>query len=408
MKKALLAFGSGIVALALLLGGFIAYVGITGIPRYEPGHVELKVAATPQKIERGRKLASMLCAECHLNPTTRQLTGKQLLGGEEFGVIYSKNITQHPEKGIGTWTDGQLAYLLRTGIDRTGQYLPPYMVKLPNMSDDDLESIIAYLRSSDRMVAPLAIDPPGRSEPSFLTKFLSHIAFKPLPYPKQRIVAPPETDKVAYGRYLTSSLGCFSCHSADFKKVDELEPEKSAGYMGGGNVMKDQNNDVVMTSNITFDEETGIGKWSESDFTRAMRTGVRPDKRVLGDPMSPLPELSESDTAAIYAYLKTVPKIHHAIPPPQHSPLVGDASEGKKIYHRLGCTSCHGELGIGLADLRKASVHFPQDDQLKAWIRNAPALKPDTKMPMWDGVIREDEYAPLIAYVKELGGSAAP
>jgi cytochrome c2 len=403
MKKALIVVGAVVGALVILVGGFMTYVAVSGIPRYEPGKVELRVDITPEKVTRGRKLASMLCADCHLDPSTRQLTGKRMLGADEFGVLYSKNITQHPVQGIGKWTDGELAYLLRTGIDRKGQYIPPYMVKLPHLSDDDLESIIAFMRSNDPLVAAVGVDPPGVTQPSFLTKLLSHFAFKPLPYPRTRVVAPPETDKVAYGRYLSWSLGCFSCHSGDFKKMDDLEPEKSFGYMGGGNMLRDQNNDVVFTSNITFDQETGIGKWTEADFTRALRTGVRPDRRVLGDPMSPLPELTESDTTAIYAYLKTVPILKHAIPPAQRKALVGDASEGKKIYYRLGCLSCHGESGVGLADLRHATERYPQDDQLKAWIRNAPLIKPGTRMPTWDGVIQENEYAPLIAYVKELG-----
>lgn len=109
----------------------------------------------------------------------------------EFGVVHSKNITRHPVKGIGGWTDGEILYLLRTGIDRSGQYIPPYMVKLPLLSDDDLESIVAFLRSDDPLVVPLAVDPPGRSRPSFLTKLLAHVAFKPLPFPRQRITAPP-------------------------------------------------------------------------------------------------------------------------------------------------------------------------------------------------------------------------
>jgi len=35
-------------------------------------------------------------------------------------------------------------------------------------------------------------------------------------------------------------------------------------------------------------------------------------------------------------------------------------------------------------------------------------MKPDTKMPAWEGVIEESEYAPLIAYVKELGQRGTP
>jgi hypothetical protein len=83
--------------------------------------------------------------------------------------VVSKNITRHPDKGIGGWTDGELAYLVRTGISRDGRYIP----QLPHLADEDLASIIAFLRSDHPMTAPDAVDPPGRTQPSFLTKALS-------------------------------------------------------------------------------------------------------------------------------------------------------------------------------------------------------------------------------------------
>jgi hypothetical protein len=61
-------------------------------------------------------------------------------------------------------------------------------------------------------------------------------------------------------------------------------------------------------------------------------------------------------------------------------------------------------IGVGTGDLRGADKKYATDDKLQAWIRNAPSIKPDTKMPTWDGVI--DEYAPLMQYVRQLGREA--
>lgn len=403
MKILLKFLGIALLVAIVAAGGFAAYVAITGIPRYPPGSVQLKVEVTPERVEHGRKYVNMLCANCHMDPTTRQLTGRRLGDlPKEFGAAYSRNITRDPDKGIGTWTDGELIYLLRTGIDRKGNYLPPWMVKLPHMSDEDIQSIVAFLRSDDPLVAPVAVDPPGRTQPSFLTKFLSHVAFKPLPYPEHPIAAPPATDKVAYGRYLSSNLGCYACHSADFKSVDDLVPEKSAGFMGGGNGLMDMNGDTVFSANITPDEETGIGKWSEADFIRTLQTGVRPDRRALRYPMGPIPELRDDELAALFAYLRTVPKIRHAVTTPPRQ-VAADASEGKQVYMTYGCVGCHGAAGVGVADLRKAAQHYPSDEQLIAWIKNPQAIKPGTKMPAWDGVIPEQKLLALVAYVKELG-----
>ena len=408
MRKLIRFVGYALALLIVAVGGFAAYVAITGIPKYAPGRIERRVEVTPEKVARGRKLASLSCVNCHQNPTTGKLTGKQLLDApRQFGPIFSKNITRDPAHGIGTWTDGELIYLLRTGVDRKGQYLPPYMPKVPLLSDEDLESVVALLRSDDPLVAAAAEDPPGVTRPSFLTKALSHTVFKPLPYPKERIGMPSPSDRVAYGRYVSSSIGCFGCHSADFKTLDELEPEKSKGYFGGGNAMLDQRGETVVTANLTFDEATGIGRWSEEDFDRAVRTGVRPDRRVLLYPMLPMPDLTREETAALYAYLGTVPKLAHAVARPARQEVAADASEGKKLYYRYGCPSCHGDHGIGVGDLRQAAVHYPTDAQLVAWIKNPSSFKPGTKMPTWDGVIAESDYPALIAYVKELGQPAA-
>jgi cytochrome c2 len=172
--------------------------------------------------------------------------------------------------------------------------------------------------------------------------------------------------------------------------------------MGGGNPLLDQTGALVRSANITFDEETGIGKWSESDFARALRYGVRPDRTVLVYPMVPIPELTEGDAAALYAYLKTVPRMRNAVARPEYR-VAADASEGKRLYYRYGCPSCHGNTGVGIADLRQATKHYPTDAAIEAWIRNPSSFKPGTRMPTWDGVIQQSEYPALIEYVKELG-----
>jgi cytochrome c1 len=129
-----------------------------------------------------------------------------------------------------------------------------------------------------------------------------------MPYPKAPIAAPYTADKVAHGRYLVQARAmCFSCHSLDFAKNDELVPERSVGFLGGGNKMPDMNGRIVTTSNITPDPETGIGKWSEDEFVKLLRFGVRPDLTVIVYPMVPFPELTDDEARAIYAYLRTVP-----------------------------------------------------------------------------------------------------
>src|SRR4029079_7103927 len=138
---------------------------------------------------------------------------------------------------------------------------------------------------------------------------------------------------------------------------------------------------------------TGIGRWSERDLARALREGFRPDQRPLRIPMVLMPELTNEEIGALYAYLRTVPKIRNQVPRSYESEEVpADASQGRRLYYKYACVSCHGERGtLGNADLTQAEKRFPTRAALAAWIRDAPSIRPGTKMPAWKGIIAEDE-----------------
>jgi cytochrome c1 len=106
---------------------------------------------------------------------------------------------------------------------------------------------------------------------------------------------------------------CYSCHSRDFTKNDYVHPEKSEGFFGGGNEMIGMNGEKVVTRNLTMDEETGIGKWKEEDFIKAVKYGIVPSGPALRPPMTPFTDLTDNEARAIFAYLKSLPKIHNKI-----------------------------------------------------------------------------------------------
>ena len=301
------------IVVIVFVGAAAAFIAVRGIPHYKAEKISLKVDYTPQRVARGQVLVSLLCKHCHFDANTNKLTGRKMDEVPQFGEIYSKNITQDPVHGIGKWTDGEIAYLLRTGVEPDGRYIPPYMAKLPHMSDEDLYSIISFLRSDNPMLAPDNTTHPD-TKPSFLTKFLCNVGIaKPFPYPTASIPQPDTSNAVTWGQYLVYNLECFTCHSADFKKVDIMVPEKSKGYCGGGNTFSLPGGDKIKSQNITF-HETGIGKWDEATFVNAVKSGIMPNNQpALRQPMQPYIWLSTSEIKAIYAYLKTIPKIDNKI-----------------------------------------------------------------------------------------------
>ena len=315
MKKTVKILGGivGGIVLILLLGA--ATINFSGIPSYETHPPDLTVEPDSALIAEGKRLAVLVCSNCHQGPSGK-LEGKFMSDvPAEFGKVWAPNITHSPQSRLAPYTDGELAYLLRTGIKRDGKYAPPWMPKFPHMSDEDLHSIIAYLRSDARELQPSDKIQPA-PEPSFLVKLLCRVAFRPLPYPEASVEAPPITDKVAYGRYLlTSKVECYSCHSADFKTVNIMEPEKSEGYLGGGNTLisPEDGKTEIYSANITMDKETGIGNWTEEDFIKAVRFGQRPDGKPLRQPMSPFSALSDQEVSSIWTYLQTVPPIKNEV-----------------------------------------------------------------------------------------------
>jgi len=317
MNKVLRAvlIGAGILILAVAAG--VLFLSTSGLPKYEEPVPELTVEVTPEKVEEGLRLANMVCNHCHMGKETRALIGRRVEDmPPEFGEVYSANITRHPEAGIGSYTDGELARLIRSGIKKDGTYSPPYMPKFPRLADEDLEAIIAFLRSDHPLVQPNAtVQKPCR--PSLLVKTLSRVAFFPYPYPENRISIPDTNNLAAFGAYLsTARYGCYECHSADFKSNTPMEPEKSAGYFGGGNKLLRMDGKVVLSPNITLHPEHGIGDWTEEQFVDAIKWGKNPRGGTYEYPMAPYPAMTDHEVKAIYAYLKTVPVLDKQVVQP--------------------------------------------------------------------------------------------
>lgn len=277
---------------------------------YKPQPTNFPVQSSPELVVHGKHLTQVICAPCHYDPATKKLTGMRMSDVPRIvGKVYASNITRHPESGIGRYTDGELAYLLRTGIARNGK-LMPYMQR-PNLSDNDLKAIIAFLRSDDELVKPADIKTPKTKYTPMGKMGLSKFN-PPLPYPSKEIPAPDKADKVGYGKYLVDNLACYDCHSASFTKLNKTEPQRSKGYMGGGNKLKDKSGKTVLSPNLT-PHETGIGSWTEQDFVRAIREGISKDNSIITYPMPSYAVLSDEEISAIYSYLRSIPAINNKV-----------------------------------------------------------------------------------------------
>jgi len=129
-------------------------------------------------------------------------------------------------------------------------------------------------------------------------------------------IAPPvpssfAPDLIARGEVLAGAGYCSTCHTT-----------KGGQPFAGGYPMKTSFGTIYST-NITPDEKTGIGTWSEAAFRRAMHEGVARDGAHLfpAFPYDHFTKLSDGDVAALYAYMMTRPAVaapakHNSVPFP--------------------------------------------------------------------------------------------
>ena len=243
-------------------------------------------------IARGRHLSRAIgkCVECHGD----DLGGKVVIDAQPMATVVAPNLTKGRGGIANDRSDDDFLRAIRHGIGPGGRAL----VLMParnywHMGDDDVASLIAYLRTLpavDRELSPTKFGLLGRFllvkgdlDPMFEAKGMDHVARRP---------APPPADTTAdYGRYLAEIGGCTGCHG----------PALSGGSLPGAPP------DAKPASNITPE---GIGTWTEADFFMALREGVRPTGTPIDSTVMPIrltSEMTDAETKAIYMYLRTVP-----------------------------------------------------------------------------------------------------
>jgi mono/diheme cytochrome c family protein len=272
-------------------------------------HYNNKSIETQASVHRGGKLAIMICGQCHFGGDGR-LSGKLLDEAPKIiGRITAPNITTDTAHGIGKWTVANLDYFLRTGVKPNGKKAFIAMPRFPNMADEDLMSIIYFLKS-DSAIAKASSATMQPIKVTMIGNLAARMLSMNFAYPEVKIMKPDSSDLVKTGKYLVNDVfHCFACHSANPARIDILHPEKSTGYLGGGSKLHNSNKEKIISSNLTFDMASGIGNYSLADFRRTLRNGQKKNGKWMSPPMVPYPLLTDNEIEAIFAYLKTVPVI---------------------------------------------------------------------------------------------------
>ncbi|MGX9935991.1 c-type cytochrome [Advenella kashmirensis] len=255
-----------------------------------------------QAIERGRLVAlTGDCMVCHTAPGGQTNAGGLGLD-TPFGTIFTTNITPDRETGIGAWSYKAFERAMREGIHRDGRHLYPAFpyTAYAKMSDEDLQSLYAYL-----MTRPAVSAPNQETRLPFPMNLRPLVAGWNALFHRDRQAYAPNPEKSPLwnrGAYLVNSSGhCAACHSPR----NALGAEKSGEnhFLAGGFA---DNWEAPALNKLSSSPIA----WTEQELFQYLRTGYSPLHGVAAGPMGPvvagLAQLPEADVQAMAHYLASL------------------------------------------------------------------------------------------------------
>jgi hypothetical protein len=254
---------------------------------YDVPPLDVTRSSDPAVLARGMHLAESV-APCSAQPCH----GPDYGGGDriEMGpvaTLVGPNVT----RSMPSYTDGELARLLRHGIKRDGRSVVFMPVQdFGWLPDDDLAALVSYLRTvapSDRSPAPSAIKTLGK-----VLDRKDKLVFDVARRIDHTAGARPKgaTPTVEYGRFL--AMGCQGCHGEGF----------SGGPLPGAP------STMAIPLNLT-PHETGIKDYTFDDFNKLLNEGIRRNGKHL-DPLMPFQAYAKFDDIerrALWAFLRSLP-----------------------------------------------------------------------------------------------------
>jgi mono/diheme cytochrome c family protein len=265
-------------------------------------------------VKRGEYIFSLAggCA-CHTVPRGTENAGARAFP-IPFGTVYSTNITQDKETGLGGWTDQQIHDAIAKGSRRDGSKIIPVMPyeAYSGIAQEDLTALIAYLKT----LKPVKKATPELKSWAPFTRSLGIPIYLKMFGRFSSLPTQAPKSGIERGRYLVEHVSvCGDCHT----------PRNSIGvpnrsmYLAGANEKIGPLGQEV--PNITPDKETGIGEWKREDIAELLLTGNKPDldnvqglmAEVIQGTAHGFKDMKREDALAIADYLKSIPPIENKI-----------------------------------------------------------------------------------------------
>jgi mono/diheme cytochrome c family protein len=413
---------AAVFALRIFTQGPLAFAGghtvaLADYREADPTGVPQNLANADQ-VKRGEYLARAAdCLVCHTAPGGAGYAGGLAIP-LPFGTIYSTNITPDKDTGIGSYSDQDFLDALRRGKRRDGAHLYPAMpyASYTYMTDADALAIKAYLFS----LPPVHATVPDNTLAFPYNQRWLMVFWSTLFNADARFA--PNTDRSAEwnrGAYIAEALAhCGECHTPRNLAFALNNGKKYAGAVTAG----------WHAFNITSDQNSGIGSWSDDEVFAYLSTGHALGRGTAAGPMGEAVDQSfsamvPSDIHALVSYLRSVPPIASPdlpatlAPPAPASPKQGGATPdalGKKIFEE-SCVSCHDWTGVsaitpyatvaGARAVNDRTATNVAQIVISGTVRQTPPGV--VSMPAFGSTHSDTEIAAVSNYVTARFGSAA-
>lgn len=297
--------------IGIVVGGLVGLLLIAAVGLYAKTQIQLDktydvqvasvaIPTDAESIERGKHLATVLCAECH---------GEDLGGTPNWislpglAVVSPPNITAGKGSATAGLSDEDWVRILRHGVkpDRTSVFVMR-SVDYYYFNDEDLGDLLAYLKSMP------PVDREENLEPLQFT-FLGNVAYgagafgdllaagridhenRPSSFPELGVT-------VEYGEYLININGCRGCHGVELAGGKPGDPES------------------MLAPNLTPGGD--LAAWTDAEFIEAFRTGILPSGRRLVPKFMPWTykgRMTDDELKAIFMYLQSLPALETSTAP---------------------------------------------------------------------------------------------
>jgi cytochrome c553 len=273
----------GLASLLAIVASLLVVLSISGLARAHTRSApvpNLKITGTAAQIQRGQAIVDSFCSACHSKAD--RLTGGRDIGKDlsiSIGSFVSSNLT--PAGELRHWSDGEIFRAIRNGIDAEGHWL--VIMSYTNagkLSDEDTESLIAYLRSQPAAGAATA-NPPDQFSLLGLVMLGSGLLPTGKPVFSGVVTSARKGPTAEYGEYISRYEDCRECHGTD---LNGGHPGQ-VGPIGPGLDL--------------------VKQWKLEEFIDTMRTGTDPYGHRLGEqmPWRFIGRMDDEELTALYEYL---------------------------------------------------------------------------------------------------------